>query len=104
MEERRAREGIEVPVGAGGEALRRIEASLAADDPDLVESFRRWRLPAGADPTDDGTMWIGGWAWIVLALGMTMLVAGVTGVLVFFMIWAPLRIRGGTGLRSQRWS
>jgi hypothetical protein len=92
-----------VPVGAGGDALRRIEASLAADDPDLVEAFRRWRLPAGADPTDDGTMWVGGWAWIVLVCGMTTLAAGPTGLLVFLMVWAPLRICAGMGLRLQRW-
>jgi Protein of unknown function (DUF3040) len=90
-----------VPVGAGGDALRRIEASLAADDPDLVECFRRWRLPAGADPTDDGTMWVRGWAWVVLAIGMTMLVAGPTGVLVFLVIWIPLRLCGGQWHRSQ---
>ena len=31
-----------MPVGAGDEALGRIEAALAAEDPALVESFHRW--------------------------------------------------------------
>jgi hypothetical protein len=82
-----------MPVGAGGDALRRIEASLAADDPDLVESFRRWRAPARPDPSDDGTMWIGGWTVLVVTAGGAAIAAGVTGVVMVLLFWFILRIR-----------
>jgi Protein of unknown function (DUF3040) len=81
-----------VPVGAGGDALRRIEASLAADDPDLVESFRRWRAPSRVDPTDDGTMWVGGWTMLVVATGGAAIAAGVVGVVAVLLSWFLLRV------------
>jgi hypothetical protein len=80
-----------VPVGAGGDALRRIEAGLAADDPDLVESFRRWRAPARADPTDDGTMWVGGWMLLVLMTGGAAIAAGFGGVAIMLLLWLLVR-------------
>jgi hypothetical protein len=79
-------------VGAGGDALRRIEASLAADDPNLVESFRRWRAPARADPTDDGTMWVGGWKLLVLTTGGAAIVAGLRGLVMVLLLWLLLRV------------
>jgi hypothetical protein len=81
-----------VPVGAGGDALRRIEARLAADDPDLVESFRRWRVPARPDPTDDGTMWVGGRTLLVVAIGFATMAAGLGGILAVLLCWLILRI------------
>lgn len=80
-----------MPVGAGGDALRRIEASLAADDPDLVESFRRWRAPARVDPTDDGTMWVGGWTLLVVMTGGAAIAAGIGGVITVLLFWCLLR-------------
>ena len=84
--------GATVPVGAGGEALRRIEASLAADDPDLVESFRRWRAPSRADPSDDGTMWVGGWTLLVLMTGGAAVAVGIGGVVTVLFFWLVLRL------------
>ena len=81
-----------MPVGAGGEALRRIEASLAADDPDLVESFRRWRAPDRADPTDDGTMWVGGWPLLAVVTGGAAIAAGLWGAITILLVWFVLRI------------
>lgn len=80
-----------MPVGAGGDALRRIEASLAADDPDLVESFRRWRVPPRPDPTDDGTMWVGGWTLLVVVTGGAAIAAGFGGVVVVLVVWSLVR-------------
>ena len=80
-----------MPVGAGGDALRRIEASLTADDPDLVESFRRWRAPACADPTDDGMMWVGGWTPLVLVAGGAAIAAGFGGVFTVLLLWLVVR-------------
>jgi hypothetical protein len=88
----RRRRCVTVPVGAGGDALRRIEASLAADDPDLVESFRRWRAPSRADPTDDGTMWVGGWTLLVVVTGGAAIAAGVVGVVTVLFSWILLRV------------
>ena len=85
--------GATVPVGAGGDALRRIEASLAADDPDLVESFRRWRAPSRADPSDDGTMWVGGWMLLVVMTGGAAIAAGAGGVVTVLLFWLLLRLR-----------
>jgi hypothetical protein len=82
-------------VGAGGDALRRIEASLAAEDPDLVESFRRWRSPARADPTDDGTMWVGGWTLLVVATGGAAIAGGLRGVVMVLLVWLLLRVFSG---------
>ena len=81
-----------MPVGAGGEALRRIEASLAADDPALVESFRRWRTPACADPTDDGTMWVGGWTLLIVVTGGAAVAAGLSGMITVLLVWLLLRV------------
>ena len=81
-----------MPVGAGGDALRRIEADLAADDPDLVESFRRWRAPPRADPSDDGTMWVGGWTLLVVMTGGAAIAAGVGGVVTVLLFWLVLRL------------
>lgn len=81
-----------MPVGAGGDALRRIEASLAADDPDLVDSFRRWRPPACPDPTDDGTMWVGGWTLLVVMTGGAVIVAGWAGAITVLLFWFVRRV------------
>jgi Protein of unknown function (DUF3040) len=74
-----------MPVGAGGEALRRIEAALAADDPALVESFRRWREPPGTDPGDLGFARVGGWTGLVPLLGLATLAVGPLGTLVLLL-------------------
>jgi hypothetical protein len=83
---------VPVPVGAGGDALRRIEASLASDDPVLVESFRKWRVPACPDPTDDGTMWVGGRTLLVAAAGFAAIAAGIAGLVAVLLFWSILRI------------
>jgi hypothetical protein len=69
-----------------------MEASLAADDPNLVESFRRWRAPTGMDPTDDGTMWVSGWRLLVLVAGGAAIATGVAGVVTVLVFWVLLRI------------
>jgi hypothetical protein len=74
-----------MPVGAGGGALRRIEAALAADDPALVESFRRWREPPGKDPGDGGIAHVGGWTGLVLLLGLAAIAVGPVGTLVLLL-------------------
>jgi DUF3040 family protein len=65
-----------MPVGAGGEGLRRIEAALAADDPALVESFRRWREPPGRDPGAADFTVVGRFTGLVPLLGLTALAIG----------------------------
>jgi hypothetical protein len=65
-----------MPVGAGGEALRRIEAALAADDPALVESFRRWREPPGRDRGYGDFVLVGRRTGLVLLLGLTAIAVG----------------------------
>jgi hypothetical protein len=81
-----------VPVGAGGDALRRIEATLISEDPDLVESFRKWRVPARPDPTDDGTMWVGGRTLLVVVGGFAAIAAGFAGVVTVLLFWFIVRI------------
>ena len=88
-----AGEGVDVPVGAGDEALRRIEAGLVADDPHLVESFRCWQLPGG-EPDDDGTARVGGWTLLVLAVGLAQLMAGPTGLLIAVLLVSVRVCRG----------
>ena len=80
-----------MPVGAGGDALKRMETSLAADDPELVESFRRWRTPARTDPTDDGTMWVGGWTLLVVMTGGAAIAAGAGGAFTVLLLWLCVR-------------
>ena len=81
-----------MPVGAGGDALKRIEASLTADDPELVESFRRWRTPTRTDPTDDGTMWVDGWTLLVVMTGGAAIAAGAAGAFTVLLLWLFARI------------
>jgi hypothetical protein len=82
-------------VGAGDEALRRIEAGLVADDPDLVESFRGWHAPGRADPGDDGTTWVRGWTLLVLSIGLGEIIAGLGGVLTVVVLISIRLCRGG---------
>jgi hypothetical protein len=79
-----------MPVGAGGEALRRIEAALVADDPGLVESFRRWREPPGRDPGGGGFTSFGRFTGLVPLLGLAALAIGPIGTLVVLLIWGVL--------------
>jgi len=79
-----------MPVGAGGEALRRIEAALVADDPRLVESFRRWREPPGKDPSDEGFTSFGRFTGLVPLLGLAALALGPIGTLVVVLVWGVL--------------
>jgi Protein of unknown function (DUF3040) len=79
-----------MPVGAGGEALRRIEAALLADDPGLVESFRKWREPPGRDPSDGGFTSFGRFTGLVPLLGLAALAIGPFGTLTVLLIWGVL--------------
>ncbi|MHA6615892.1 DUF3040 domain-containing protein [Pseudonocardia sp. DLS-67] len=79
-----------MPVGAGGEALRRIEAALAADDPRLVESFRRWREPPGRVPGDGGFTSFGRFTGLVPLLGLAAMAVGPFGTLTVLLIWGVL--------------
>lgn len=79
-----------MPVGAGGEALRRIEAALAADDPGLVESFRKWREPPGADPSDEGFASFGRWTGLVPLIGLTAVAIGPVGTLAVVLLMGVL--------------
>jgi hypothetical protein len=92
-----------MPVGAGGEALRRIEAALSADDPALVESFRKWREPPGRDPGDDGSAAVGRWTGLVPLLGLTALAVGPVCTVVVLLFLAVLLLSihraGKTGPR-----
>jgi Protein of unknown function (DUF3040) len=87
-----------MPIGAGGEALRRIEAVLAADDPALVESFRQWREPPGPDPDDPGTVWVGKWTALVLLVGLTALIIGPVGLVTLLVLGVPVWVC----VRAQR--
>jgi hypothetical protein len=82
-----------MPVGAGGEALRRIEAALAADDPALVESFRRWREPPGTDPSDEGIARVGGWTALVILLGLAAMAVGPVGTSVLVVLGVVVFLR-----------
>jgi hypothetical protein len=75
-----------MPVGAGGEALRRIEAALAADDPALVESFRRWREPPGDEPSDGGVASARGWTAWVLLFGLMAIAVESSGALMLLVL------------------
>jgi hypothetical protein len=89
-----------MPVGAGGEALRRIEAAQAADDPALVKSFRRWREPRGADPSDGGFARLGPFTGLVPLLGLTALAIGPIGtvaVLLFLGLLLLSTSKAGKG-------
>lgn len=79
-----------MPVGAGGEALRRIEAALVADDPGLVESFRRWREPPGRDPGEWGFTSFGRFTGLVPLLGLAAMAVGPFGTLTVVLIWGVL--------------
>jgi hypothetical protein len=87
--------GSDVPVGAGDDALRRIEAGLVADDPDLVESFRCWHPPRRGDPDDDGTTWVRGWMLLVLSIGLAEIIVGPGGVLTVVVLISIRLCRGG---------
>ena len=92
-----------MPVGAGGEALRRIEAALAADEPALAESFRKWREPPGRDPTDDGSASVGPFTGLVPLLGLTAFAIGPIGtvavVLLVGVVLLSIHRRGKTDPR-----
>jgi len=87
-----------MPVGAGGEALRRIEAALAADDPALVESFRRWREPPGRDRCHGGFTTVTRGTGLVPLLGLTAMAVGPDATIVVLLLWGLLfligRLRG----------
>lgn len=88
-----------MPVGAGGEDLRRIEAALAAEDPALVESFHRWDVPP--EELGDGSATIVGRRFgLALLLGLVAVAVGPTVVLVLLLL-------GGMVLAyvaSDRWT
>ena len=71
-----------MPVGAGDEALRRIEAGLVDDDPVLAGWFRHWDVPSGADRGNRGVTVVGGWTLLVLTVGLGSVIGGLAGVLV----------------------
>ncbi|GAA5113503.1 DUF3040 domain-containing protein [Pseudonocardia adelaidensis] len=79
-----------MPVGAGGEALRRIEAALVADDPRLAEAFRKWHEPPGRDPGDEGFTSVGRFTGLVPLLGLAAMVLGPIATVAALLVWAVL--------------
>jgi hypothetical protein len=88
-----------MPVGAGGEALGRIEAALAAEDPALVESFHRWG-PSHENPgpgnghdhghDHDGGSVVGRRTGLTLLLGLVAIGVGPSGVLALLLLGGTL--------------
>jgi hypothetical protein len=84
-----------MPVGAGGEALGRIEAALAAEDPALVESFHRWgpslENPGPGNGHDhDGGSVVGRRTGLTLLLGLVAIGVGPSGVLALLLLGGTL--------------
>ena len=88
-----------MPVGAGGEALRRIEVALAGDDPARVDSFDRWREPPGRHPGCDGSR-VGVWTGMGLLLGLLAVALELAGALVMMVLGAILVF----GMPAARWA
>ena len=88
-----------MPVGAGGEELRRIEAALAAEDPAMAESFHRWGLPP-EDHDDRGATIVGRRFGLALLFGLVAVAVGPAVVLALLLL-------GGVVLAcvaSDRWT
>jgi hypothetical protein len=79
-----------MPVGAGGEALGRIEAALAADDPALVDSFHRWCEPPGTDPADRGVSRVDRRIGLALLLGLVAVAVGPAGTVAMMLVGGTL--------------
>jgi hypothetical protein len=73
-----------MPVGAGGEELRRIEAALAAEDPALAASFHQWGLPP--EDRGDGATVVGPRFGPALLLGLVAIAVGPAVVLVLLLL------------------
>jgi hypothetical protein len=91
-----------MPVGAGGgEALRRIEAALAADDPALAELFHRWRQRPGADPGDADYGPVDRWTGLVLLLGLASLAVGPVATVVLLVLAGPVYLLAMRARRAE---
>jgi len=73
-----------MPVGAGGEELRRIEAALAEEDPAMAESFHRWGLPPEDHDDGDATI-VGRRFGLALLSGLVAVAVGPTVVLLLLL-------------------
>lgn len=82
-----------MPVGAGGDALRRIEDALVAEDPGLAESFRRWREPHGRDSSGGEFAAVGRFTGVVILLGLATLALEPISAILLLPIWGALLVR-----------
>ncbi len=78
-----------MPVGAGGDALVRIEVALAAEDPALVETFHRWGV-SPEDPDDRGVTLVDRRTGLALLFGLLAIGAGTTGILALLLLGGTL--------------